>query len=37
MIGYHHCSKNGGGGFCLYPDISLATDHLLKYHSETIK
>jgi histone deacetylase 11 len=21
--GYHHCSKNGGGGFCVYADITL--------------
>ena len=35
--GYHHCSKQGGGGFCFYPDISLATEVLLKYFAKSIK
>lgn len=26
--GYHHASFNGGGGFCIYPDISLAVHYL---------
>jgi histone deacetylase 11 len=26
--GYHHACKNSGGGFCVYPDISLCIDHL---------
>jgi histone deacetylase 11 len=26
--GYHHASFNRGGGFCIYPDISLAVHYL---------
>lgn len=26
--GYHHASFNRGGGFCVYPDISLAVHYL---------
>lgn len=26
--GYHHASCNSGGGFCIYPDISLAVHYL---------
>lgn len=26
--GYHHASFNSGGGFCIYPDISLAIHYL---------
>lgn len=26
--GYHHASLNGGGGFCIYPDISIAVHYL---------
>ena len=26
--GYHHSSFNSGGGFCLYPDISLVVHYL---------
>lgn len=37
IVGYHHCHKNGGGGFCIYPDISLAVDHVFKYHSDVVK
>ncbi len=32
--GYHHCSKDGGGGFCIYPDITISIEHALKYHSD---
>ena len=35
--GYHHAHLNGGGGFCIYPDITLGIKHTLKYHSETVK
>ncbi|KRX02948.1 hypothetical protein PPERSA_09070 [Pseudocohnilembus persalinus] len=35
--GYHHAHKNGGEGFCIYPDISIAIDHLLKYHPLQVK
>lgn len=26
--GYHHASFNSGGGFCVYPDISLMVHYL---------
>lgn len=29
--GYHHAHLNGGGGFCIYPDISLAINYLRRY------
>ncbi|CAK73214.1 unnamed protein product (macronuclear) [Paramecium tetraurelia] len=28
--GYHHASLNGGGGFCIYPDITLVVNYLKK-------
>lgn len=31
--GYHHAQLNAGGGFCIYPDITLAVKNLLKYHN----
>ena len=33
--GYHHASGNSGGGFCIYPDISLAIENLRKFHRKT--
>jgi histone deacetylase 11 len=32
-----YASSNSGGGFCVYADITLCADHLLKYHVETVK
>lgn len=26
--GYHHASFNKGGGFCIYPDITIAVHYL---------
>jgi histone deacetylase 11 len=30
--GYHHATKSSGGGFCIYPDITLTIHHLKKRH-----
>jgi acetoin utilization deacetylase AcuC-like enzyme len=35
--GYHHATKSSGGGFCIYPDITMAVHHLRKFHSEIVK
>lgn len=35
--GYHHANLRSGGGFCIYPDITLAVRNLRKYHGDTIK
>ncbi len=35
--GYHHASKNSGGGFCIYPDITFAVHHLRKWHFDRVK
>jgi histone deacetylase 11 len=34
--GYHHATKSFGGGFCIYPDITLTIDHLRKHHSDRV-
>ena len=34
--GYHHACLSNGGGFCIYPDITLAIKNLRKYHSDRI-
>lgn len=34
--GYHHAHLNCGGGFCIYPDITLAVKNLKKYHNDII-
>lgn len=31
--GFHHCSANKGGGFCVYADITLLIKFLFKYDS----
>ncbi|CAD8126424.1 unnamed protein product [Paramecium sonneborni] len=31
--GYHHASLNNGGGFCIYPDITLVVNYLKKYRN----
>jgi histone deacetylase 11 len=35
--GYHHATKSSGGGFCIYPDITLSIHHLRKWHFDRIK
>jgi histone deacetylase 11 len=35
--GYHHATRSSGGGFCIYPDITLAIHHLRKRHPHQIK
>ena len=35
--GYHHAHRYNGGGFCIYPDISICIKHLRKYHKERVK
>ncbi len=35
--GFHHCSRERGGGFCVYADISLCIQHLLQHRSERVK
>jgi len=32
--GYHHASANQGGGFCIYPDITLAIHFLRKFYKD---
>lgn len=34
--GYHHATKTSGGGFCIYPDITLAIHHLRKNHFDKV-
>ncbi|CAH1396270.1 unnamed protein product [Nezara viridula] len=35
--GFHHCSANQGGGFCLYADISIAIRHLFNSFPQVVK
>jgi histone deacetylase 11 len=30
--GFHHAMKDGGGGFCVYPDITFITHYLRKHY-----
>lgn len=30
--GFHHATKNTGGGFCVYPDITFITHYLRKIY-----
>lgn len=30
--GFHHATCNGGGGFCIYPDITLISHYMEKWH-----
>lgn len=34
--GYHHATKSSGGGFCIYPDITIAIHNLRKYHFDKV-
>lgn len=34
--GYHHATCQTGGGFCIYPDITLTIQNLRKWHPERI-
>jgi histone deacetylase 11 len=34
--GYHHATRSSGGGFCIYPDITLAVRHLRRFHSDIV-
>lgn len=34
--GFHHCSSDSGGGFCVYADITIAI-RMLQRHNNTIK
>lgn len=31
--GFHHAERTGGGGFCIYPDITFVTHYLRKHYS----
>ena len=33
--GYHHATCSGGGGFCIYPDITFIVHFARKYHGIT--
>ena len=35
--GYHHAHTQNGGGFCVYPDITLTINHLRKFKSREVK
>eukprot|EP00830_Metopus_es_P017588 TRINITY_DN5824_c0_g1_i1.p1 TRINITY_DN5824_c0_g1~~TRINITY_DN5824_c0_g1_i1.p1 ORF type:complete len:359 (+),score=56.82 TRINITY_DN5824_c0_g1_i1:699-1775(+) len=35
--GYHHARRGWGGGFCVYPDITLAITHLRRWHTNIKK
>ena len=35
--GYHHAHSDGGGGFCVFADITLAIQHLRKDYAHNIK
>ncbi|BES90983.1 Histone deacetylase domain [Nesidiocoris tenuis] len=35
--GFHHCSKDEGGGFCPYADITLLIQYILETYSERAK
>ena len=35
--GYHHASYHGGGGFCVYADITMCIKHLRQYYGEKVK
>ncbi len=35
--GYHHASCSNGGGFCIYPDITLCVRFLKKYKPSRVK
>ena len=30
--GFHHAMKDGGGGFCVFPDITFITHYLRKHY-----
>jgi histone deacetylase 11 len=34
--GYHHATRSGGGGFCIYPDITFAVNFLRKWHGDLV-
>ena len=35
--GFHHCSSDSGGGFCMYADITLCIRFLFKYSKKVKK
>ncbi|CAG0919766.1 unnamed protein product [Notodromas monacha] len=35
--GFHHCSKDRGGGFCAYADITLCIRNILEKYSSRVK
>ncbi|XP_054265341.1 histone deacetylase 11 isoform X2 [Macrosteles quadrilineatus] len=35
--GFHHCSRDKGGGFCAYADITLLVKHLFKYEPQRVR
>ena len=35
--GFHHCSKDNGGGFCFYADISLCIRYLFEHRTDIVK
>lgn len=35
--GFHHCSSDSGGGFCVYADITLLIRHLFQFYSEEVQ
>ena len=35
--GFHHCSSDAGGGFCIYADISICIHFLFRYMPDRVK
>jgi histone deacetylase 11 len=35
--GFHHCSRDKGGGFCPYADITLLVQFLFQYEYKRVK
>lgn len=35
--GFHHCSRDKGGGFCPYADITLLVQFLFQYEHQRVK
>lgn len=35
--GYHHATCSSGGGFCIFPDITMVVHHLRKWHFDRVR
>lgn len=35
--GFHHAMASSGGGFCVFPDITMTTKHLQMVHGDRVK